>query len=395
MIRRAVFKNFKALRDVEVTFDRLTVFVGPNGSGKSSILQGIQYLTLLSRYHPAQIFNGSFAPDAIHSSEAMGPIRMEIEGEWDCSEGAVTVIFEEREQTPLKTKDWWCRVTGHWGSQEFSREVLVDISGPMQKMQLADWRSFLAGSAAPLRALGSIPMFRLEPARLAEPSYSGDRIPALQEDGEGLASVLAYMALKHPDQFEAAQSALRIVIPSVRRVRVDRAQVWIESERPTLSGNTRLGPRQQRVWGNALEFDIDGSASTPAGGVSDGTLLILGIFAAMWSPAQHGTVLLDDLERGIHPKGLADLVVALRNLFEQNSQIQVIGTTHSPYLIDSLKASEIRLTTLRDDGSMVCGKLTEHPDFVRWKETMLPGEFWSMVGENWLTEAKANANVKS
>jgi DNA repair exonuclease SbcCD ATPase subunit len=41
MIHRAKFQNFKALRDVEVTFDsRLTVIVGPNGSGKTSLLQG-------------------------------------------------------------------------------------------------------------------------------------------------------------------------------------------------------------------------------------------------------------------------------------------------------------------------------------------------------------------
>src|ERR1700722_13048381 len=42
MITRAKFENFKALRDVEITFDsRLTVLVGPNGSGKTSVLQGI------------------------------------------------------------------------------------------------------------------------------------------------------------------------------------------------------------------------------------------------------------------------------------------------------------------------------------------------------------------
>ena len=45
MIHRATFQNFKALRDVTVTFDRrLTVLVGPNGCGKSSVLKVIEYL---------------------------------------------------------------------------------------------------------------------------------------------------------------------------------------------------------------------------------------------------------------------------------------------------------------------------------------------------------------
>ena len=50
MITRAKFKNFKALRDVEITFDsRLTVLVGPNGSGKTSVLEGIYFLGRYAR----------------------------------------------------------------------------------------------------------------------------------------------------------------------------------------------------------------------------------------------------------------------------------------------------------------------------------------------------------
>jgi len=28
--------------------------------------------------------------------------------------------------------------------------------------------------------------------------------------------------------------------------------------------------------------------------------------------------------------------------------------------------------------------LRDHPDFERWKDEMMPGEFWSMVGEDWI-----------
>jgi len=49
MIHRAKFENFKALRDVEITFDApLTVLVGPNGSGKTSVLQGMHALAQLA-----------------------------------------------------------------------------------------------------------------------------------------------------------------------------------------------------------------------------------------------------------------------------------------------------------------------------------------------------------
>jgi predicted ATP-dependent endonuclease of OLD family len=50
MINRASFRNFKALRDVDITFDsRLTVIVGQNGSGKTSVLQGLDLLGRATR----------------------------------------------------------------------------------------------------------------------------------------------------------------------------------------------------------------------------------------------------------------------------------------------------------------------------------------------------------
>jgi predicted ATPase len=41
MIRSAKITNFRCLRDVEVTFEPLTVLVGPNASGKTTLLQAL------------------------------------------------------------------------------------------------------------------------------------------------------------------------------------------------------------------------------------------------------------------------------------------------------------------------------------------------------------------
>ncbi|KAF5417700.1 MAG: hypothetical protein C5S48_00015 [Candidatus Methanogaster sp.] len=74
----------------------------------------------------------------------------------------------------------------------------------------------------------------------------------------------------------------------------------------------------------------------------------------------------------------------IRKLMKNNPDLQIIATSHSPYLLDHLKPEEIRLTTLDDKGCAHVGKLKDHPEFEKWKETMRPGEFWSSVGEDWI-----------
>jgi predicted ATPase len=42
VIRKVHFKNFRSLRDVELTLEPLTVLVGPNSSGKTTVLEGLR-----------------------------------------------------------------------------------------------------------------------------------------------------------------------------------------------------------------------------------------------------------------------------------------------------------------------------------------------------------------
>ncbi len=121
---------------------------------------------------------------------------------------------------------------------------------------------------------------------------------------------------------------------------------------------------------------------------SEGTLLTLGLLTILEAETCPQLVLIDELERGLHPRALGTLVSQIREVMTHNPNLQVVGTTHSPYLADHFQPDEIILTTLDDDGYAVVGKLNEHPDFEKWKDEMKPGEFWSSVGEDWLKDKK-------
>src|SRR4051812_14931512 len=52
MIHGVRFRNFKALRNVELALERFTVLVGPNASGKTAVLEGLHHLTRLATNDP-------------------------------------------------------------------------------------------------------------------------------------------------------------------------------------------------------------------------------------------------------------------------------------------------------------------------------------------------------
>ncbi|HSK77579.1 MAG TPA: AAA family ATPase [Thermoanaerobaculia bacterium] len=163
---------------------------------------------------------------------------------------------------------------------------------------------------------------------------------------------------------------LKAVVPSLLNIRVKRVPV-----EPTIAGYELL-------------FDMNGAEGIPAIAVSEGTLLTLGLLTALSMKDTPQVVLIDELERSLHPKALGELVQQIRRLQEQDPTLQVVATSHSPYLLDHLQPEEVLLTSLSEEGHAVVRPLTQHPDYERWKDLMAPGEFWSTVGEGWITQEK-------
>ena len=108
-------------------------------------------------------------------------------------------------------------------------------------------------------------------------------------------------------------------------------------------------------------------------------LLVLGILTALYAPDRPNLILLDDLDRGLHPKAQEDLIQLLRLFLDLNPDLQLVATTHSPYLLNWMAPNEVRITCLDGDGSTVCAPIDTHPQFNKWKDEMAPGEMWTLL----------------
>src|SRR5512140_451873 len=377
MIQTVSFKNFKALRDLTISLERFTVLVGPNASGKTSVLQGLDSLFFL-RHNDPRYFSKErdFYILRSHGAPSDSSVVIRGAGLWAGESGHVELsLFEHGTRMTM----WEFKVAHgdrtfkfDQGEYEYSRQ------------SSQGWERTILDDLTP-----TVDLLRLDATRLAQPSYSAALIPRIASDGEGLAAVLADMLITRPDDLGRIEQSLRAIVPSVQRIRLERAPVSSpELQQVTVNGQTTTSRIEREYVGHRIIFDMAGAPQLPAHGASEGTLITLGILTAIMSHRGPHLVLLDDLERAIHPRAIADLVTEMRGLLELFPDLQIIATSYSPYLIDQLAPKEVRLM-IADERGVMCAGLSDHPQIERWKEIMRPGEIWSMVGEEWVKERSA------
>jgi hypothetical protein len=250
-------------------------------------------------------------------------------------------------------------------------------------------------------AVGNRPnavMLSLDARSLAASSAPRSSRPALGPQGEGLASVLAHLLLTDGERFRRIVERLRAVVPIVREVsfqRVPKTEDVIRALQVERQ-QVQITEKVTSIHDSLLLSFVD-APRVPASQVSEGTLIALGIFTAletlerrdgvvdegrMISPAE--VVLLDDIDRALHPRAQRDLVTALRAVLAESPGLQILATSHSPYLIDALTPEEVVVLGRDLEGVIHAKRLEDFPD-AKLKAMLTTGELWMTEGEAWVS----------
>ena len=71
----------------------------------------------------------------------------------------------------------------------------------------------------------------------------------------------------------------------------------------------------------------------------------------------------------------------MKELLNEFEDLQIVATTHSPYVLDELDPSDVHVFALRDDGSVAGKRLSEHPEAEKTKGSLTAGQLWSLDRE--------------
>lgn len=365
MITSLTIENFKAHRRTTIGLGRLTVLVGPNGTGKTSILQALRCMSQLVVKPARVVFSDDSKPSLLRRKGSTGPVLVQAGG-----------LFAEREwrtSFALTVTDPDAGGDGGWGI----RAEWLTPDG-FSGADSANVLTLGAGERSPFWAsLGSANVLRVAPRRVAAPSYTEQERPRVAHDGSNTASVLAALKLSDDERFDAVTSGLRRLVPALRRIRIRPARVQRALD--------------QEVMGHQIVFDFDDAADVSAQAASDGTLMSLALLTVLHSENRPDLVLIDDIEQGLHPVAQIELMKQLAGLLGSFPDLQIVATTHSPFILDGVASEQVLVFFRRDDGEIVTKPLSLHPDAERAKGALSAGQIWTLDPESWVAEEGASA----
>jgi predicted ATPase len=378
MLEKVKLHNFKSHKDTKLNFDssRLHALVGQNSSGKTSVLQALHYLSRLANSSFENIFQHEIAPQFITtigqdnmSVTASGFWKNPELNNWEASYNWTQKV--DRVWYPIAS---WKPDKNQEDRKQMSKTSFITKEEPIQQ--------FLRNAVN----------LKLVASNLAKAAYSDAITPRVEFDGSGLAPTLDYLRAEAPDKFQSLQEMLKRIVPGVREVGVRRAKVMVNRQRLIeVDGKSISYEESQEIVGQEVVLDMKSGKRIPAHAISEGTMLALGLLTVLMNPNQPtNLVLLDDVEQGLHPKAQRDLITVFKEILQDNHNLQIIFSTHSPYIVDELTPSQVHVLSNANSGFTHSKRLDEHPD-VEWaKQTLTTGEFWDAEGEDWVVAGEIN-----
>ena len=308
MITRIEIDGFKSFMDFELDVPPFLVVMGGNASGKSNLVDALTVLkgdghrgrdpfdegAVGDRGIPAELFHQF--DDGTRASR----LRIAVECDVPQPDEEPTDVWHIERSATYDAVESVIDATSLEGSvvprdpEDYSAEFL-----PWLPFEIDNW----------------IPL-SLIPQVMRGRGLVTDRRP-LQIDGSNLAAVLGRISGSTGVEWEELLADAVALLPELRDIRVERSREYWD-----------------------LELYSRGSGWMSSRTASDGTLRVLAILAAAHDPHGPSVVIVDEVENGLHPSRLAELVRRLRSITHASQQAgplrQIIVTTHSPVVLSAL-----------------------------------------------------------
>ena len=336
MITKVHIENFKCFKEFDIELGPFNVLIGPNDSGKSAFVEAIR---VAASVRPGQVSTLRRFPHDL--AAVLGPSC--VWGQETDSEIGITVHVSTQDG-PIAV----FRITSKGGASFAS-----DIAGPPDILeghaQTPDWKGQMFA-----KYIGRVGYYRFAPDALRKPTTLEE---SMTWRGEGFPTFLDDILREDRDAFIRLEKQFYERFPHYKKIIIDKQKSSL-----------------------VLYFRTARGEKLPAESVSDGVMLSLAFLAISNCPNPPRIILIEEPENGVHHASLKEIVATLRRLCEKK-HVQVVMTTHSPYLLDCMEPEEVRVFAKGKDGAVNAVKLSGYPEVDDLKKHFMTGEIWTELDE--------------
>ncbi|NLI13906.1 AAA family ATPase [Pelotomaculum propionicicum] len=413
MLSQLRFKKFKSFADATMPVEPITIMIGANASGKSNAIDGLQILSgLATNRELVDILDGIRGQEqGIRGGSRGAPRYDSTSFELGCSFNYAEYNLDYEIKIGVKPRVWL-----------LSESLYKKVPRTKQKKQL------VYRTSSPDEKSGDIQVVFHTNQRGRNPQVPFLRNHSILSQIPGRFPADSNAAPEVRKIFDKVTSTLRGIlilnpIPHLMRDYVHRSRTKIVPTAENLSAviveliknrDTKQlilrylqdFPEQQIVDIKVLDtptgdvmlsfieqFGI-GTKPIDTRGMSDGTLRYLSILAALVGEKPGTTVVVEEVDNGLHPSRAYKLIGALRELGKKRG-IDVIVTTHNPAALNALEAEDV-------PGVVVCYRDAFDGDsrFISWMdlpnypELMAKGRIGDIITQGLVNLQSATAKKK-
>jgi predicted ATPase len=337
MITRIEIDGFKSFLDFELDIPPFLALVGPNSSGKSNILDAIELHQHKVRSSSALLEARRGRPHELFHRVAKGaPVE-----DFQIRVSRLVRLAERHIPARLVGLVWYVGARleeggpHEWGASWDPYDLAADPHLPEAVHERA-WRNvreeFQSWSSADPVYVNTVAEIKSAMSEVEVRQY----VPSPQEM-RGLASAADTRALLSSGGNLAAVLGRMQGTEALGELTVDLTALI-----PDVVGVVLELDEKRQEW--SFDLVVDGQGPVPSTLLSDGTLRVLGLLAALHDPDHPGVLMIEEIENGLHPSRLAEL---LRRIQERVTDLsdaesldrplrQVILTSHSPVVVSEL-----------------------------------------------------------
>ncbi len=332
-IKQIKISGFKSIADIELNeLAPYSVFAGANGSGKSNFFDALQFISAVINLGATQALRKFNGYEQVHcfknrkSKARTFSVSFNLILDGNSFQYDLNINDMDKEPKLHERLSFDNLIIMSKKDEELT---LYDVNGIEDSKHPfpSDKSGLMIAPSSPLyKFLSNIIVYRFDPIGAKEPDSSGTDQGELEQHGRNVATMLSGLE-KDDDIREQIIEWMELLVPGLEKV---------ATERQKLDGRTIIKFKEQGT-----------KANFPAHLISDGTIYALCIMTAVLSRSKSlGMTLIEEPERGIHPKAIAELVNLMRE--NANNEHPIFVTTHNESLVRVSKPDELWLVNKRE-----------------------------------------------